>query len=145
MSKTAATIFFLASVLVSTTNAQQQQEQHAPTVQQCRADRDLWASELKDKHTISSHNLGFRQHEMLICMMIIDPPPEIPRAPEGSGSLEEAQRVLSDYIVAQEKYELAVSKWQEYMAVRLACAEELENRLIAFMARHDLVLDDTKH
>jgi hypothetical protein len=139
-----AVFFFLPAMLVSTTKAKQP-EQHAPTAEQCRADRDLWMSEMKDasaKDALSSHTLGNRQREMTVCMTVIDPKPSEPP----SYDLVEARALtLSKWVVAQTEYRLALSKWHNYIVLRLVFAEELENRLIEFIARHGLTFDDAEH
>ena len=70
------------SLAGSMASSQQAQVEHAPTVEQCRADRDLWSYELftnaseNELHARLSHipfnTLEIRAHELNVCEVAID-------------------------------------------------------------------------
>ncbi len=126
------------SIIVAATVACGQE--HAPTLEQCRADRDLWIYQIPKGPTaeyeevrnsmadINSDSLRARQVEMMICMTAIDPMPDT-RVDLTSVTCENFYPALTAHL---EKL-TAQQKWQKYMLLRLVYAEEIEERLMALV------------
>ncbi len=127
-------ILALSSIFVAGAWAQE----HAPTLEQCHADRDLWMHQapkgLTNKELreylagISSEALWARQVEMQDCMTAIDPMPEI-KTDWTSVNREN----FTDTVLAHQQQLLAREKWDHYLLLRLVYAEEIEERLMAIL------------
>lgn len=115
-------------------------QEHAPTLEQCHADRDLWIYQLpkgpnaayeevrKSLADITSDALRARQVEMMICMTAIDPMPD-DRTDWTSVNGEN----FSATVLAHQQRLLDKLKWDKYVLLRLAFAEEIEERLMAIL------------
>jgi hypothetical protein len=114
-------------------------QEHAPTLDQCRADRDLWTYQIPKGSTahkelrehlagINSHDLYSRQIEITNCMTAIDPMPDI-KTDWTSVNPEN----FSATVVAHQQQLLNREKWDMYMLLRLVYAEEMEERLMALL------------
>lgn len=130
-----AAIFILSSFFVVGAWGQE----HAPTLDQCRADRDLWIYQLKSSSTgreelrksladINSNLLWARQVEMMNCMTAIDPMPS-----ETTDWASVTRENFSDTVLANQRQILDRDKWDKYMLLRLVYAEEIEERLMALL------------
>jgi hypothetical protein len=131
-----------ATATAAGTHAQQAQQAqgHAPTLEQCRADRDLWMFQIpKGSFALTAHKelreylTGFnsdtllaRQVEMTNCMMAIDPMPV-----ESANWASANSNNLTATLLAHEQHVLDRDKWERYVLLRLVYAEEIEERLIA--------------
>jgi hypothetical protein len=113
-------------------------EDHAPTLDQCRADRDLWIYQIKGSSgheesrkslaNINSDALFARQVEMTNCMTAIDPMPH-----EHTDWASVNRDNFAATVVENERRLLAKEKWEGYMMLRLVYAEEMEERLLALL------------
>lgn len=128
-------ILALSNIFVGTGACAQE---HAPTFDQCRADRDLWRYQLKNSggHEelrkslagINSDALFARQVEMTNRMMAIDPMPD-----EHTDWASVNRENFSAIVLAHQQQLLNREKWDMYMLLRLMYAEEMEERLIALL------------
>jgi hypothetical protein len=123
-------ILALFGIIVTGAHAQE----HAPTLDQCRADRDLWIYQIKnsshEEHRksladIKSDLLFSRQIEMTNCMTAIDPKPDTK-----TDWLSVNQENFTATVLANEKRVLEKEKWEGYLLLRLVYAEEIEERLM---------------
>jgi hypothetical protein len=114
-------------------------QEHAPTLDQCRADRDLWIYQLpkgpnaheelrKSLAGINSDALWARQVEMTNCMTAIDPMPD-----EHTDWTSVTRENFAAAVLAHQQRLLDREKWEKYMLLRLVYAEEMEERLMALL------------
>jgi hypothetical protein len=114
-------------------------QEHAPTLDQCRADRDLWVYQLpkglnaheelrKSLAGINSDALWARQVEMTNCMTAIDPMPD----DHTDWAAVNGENFAAIVLTHQQRL-LDREKWEKYLIVRLIYAEELEERLMALL------------
>jgi hypothetical protein len=125
----------LSGIFVAAAYAQE----HAPTLDQCRADRDLWIYQLPKGSTaheelrktlagMNSDALLARQVEITNCMTAIDPMPNMK-----TDWASVTQENFSATVLAHQQKLLDREKWDEYMLLRLVYAEEIEERLMALL------------
>jgi hypothetical protein len=128
-------VILVLSIFVAGANAQE----HAPTLDQCRADRDLWMYQLPKGSTaheelrktlagIYSDALLARQVEMTNCMTAIDPMPD-----EHTDWTSVTRENFSATVLTHQEKLLDREKWEKYMLLRLVYAEEMEERLMALL------------
>jgi hypothetical protein len=103
-----------------------QAPEHAPTVDQCRADAKLWTYELlhtpnkdasRDRANLPFNTLAMREHEMAVCMEAVDPMAENP---------------------ANDQMMTDMTRNHQYLTLRAAYAEEMGKRMRDFIVRKNL-------
>jgi hypothetical protein len=114
-------------------------QEHAPTLDQCRADRDLWMYQLPKGSTahkelreylagINSDALFARQVEMTNCMTAIDPMPD-----EHTDWASVNRENFAATVLAHQQRLMDRDKWEKYLLLRMVYAEEIEERLMAIL------------
>lgn len=118
--------YLLLLLLVAPATAQE----HAPTVDICRADAALWISQIKtDKiDSLSFNELINRQNEMRDCMVV---DPESDTAPPQTTDSEEIYRAWEEHIKDQNRFDNYEALFAAYCAVS-------GKRMYDFLDRHGL-------
>jgi hypothetical protein len=102
-------------------------QEHAPTLDQCHADRDLWMYQIPKDSTgheglrksfagINSNALLARQVELTNCMTAIDPMPDVDHTDWGSVNREN----FSATVLAHEQHLLDRENWDKSLLSKLA-------------------------